>query len=225
MYFYDNTYILIIIAMGISMLAQQWVRSTFNKYSEWELQKQITGQQAAELILRANNIHDVSVEHIAGEMTDHYDPTDKVLRLSDSTYDRKSVAAVAVAAHECGHALQDADNYGFMRLRAGLVPIVNFTSSLSMPLIFIGLILGYTNLINLGIIAFAMVLIFQLVTLPVEFNASSRALKIMEGTILTADEITPARKVLRAAAFTYVAAALGTALQIVRFILMSRRRD
>lgn len=227
MYFYgfDNTYILILIAMGISMIAQRWVSSTFNKYSEWQTSKGITGKQAAEVILKAHNIHDVTVEHTSGNLTDHYDPTNKVLRLSDATYNRTSVSAVAVAAHECGHALQDADNYGFMRLRAGLVPIINFTSRLSMPLILIGLILGFTGLVNLGIIAFSAVLVFQLVTLPVEFNASNRAMEILNGTILTQEEVAPAQKVLRAAAFTYVAAALGTALQILRFVLLSRRRN
>ncbi len=224
-YAYDSTYILILIAMGISMIAQHWVRSTFNKYSQLQSKRNITGKQAAEIILQANNIQDVRVEHVSGFLTDHYDPTNKVLRLSDATYDRTSISAVAVAAHECGHALQDAADYHFMRLRAGLVPIVNFTSRLSMPLILFGLILGYTGLINMGILAFGMVLVFQLVTLPVEFNASNRALQILDGTILTADEISPAKKVLRAAAFTYIAAALGTALQLLRFILISRRRD
>lgn len=223
--FYDQTYILVIIAILISTVAQHWVRSTFDKYKEWEIENSLTGEETAQQILDNHQLYDVKIEHTPGYLTDHYDPANKILRLSDATYNQKSISAVAVAAHECGHALQDAENYGFMKIRSALVPIVNFTSRLSMPLILLGLIMGWVGLMNIGIIAFSAVLVFQIVTLPVEFNASSRALTILDNYILQGEEVAPAKKVLRAAAFTYIAAALGTALQIIRFILMSRRRN
>lgn len=223
--YYDRSYFLIILAMAIAGLAQHWVRSTFDKYNQWETERHITGQQAAELILRANGIHDVQIEPVKGYLTDHYDPANKVLRLSEATYNRRSISAVAVAAHECGHAIQDAVDYKMMRVRASLVPVVNIGSRMAMPLILIGLLMGMVGLIKVGIIAFSLVLVFQIVTLPVEFDASRRAMDILATSVFTPAEVIPARRVLRAAGFTYVAAALGTVLQIIRFISMTQRRN
>lgn len=225
--FYDSTYLLVFIGFLIVMYAQHRVKQTFNKYNELPTQRGISGRQAAEWILQQSNLAHVPVERVPGYLTDHYDPAKDVLRLSQATYDERSVAAVAVAAHECGHAIQDAENYGFLRLRTQLVPLVNLGSSISLPLILFGLVLGWTGLTNVGIIAFSLVLVFQLVTLPVEFDASKRALVILEGQgIFAPEEMPAAKKVLRAAAFTYIAASLSTALQLVRFILLanSRRR-
>lgn len=223
--FFDNTYILVLIALAIVGYAQYRVRSAFAKYNELDTERRITGREAAELILQQAGIRNVKVERVQGELTDHYDPRNNVLRLSDATYNNTSVAAVAVAAHEVGHAIQDDTNYAFLRLRSGIAPIVQIGSSLAMPLILIGLLLGFAGLINLGIIAFSLVLVFQLVTLPVEFDASKRALTILENTgIFTQQEMPGAKKVLNAAAFTYVAASLSTALQLLRFILISNRR-
>lgn len=223
--FFDSTYFLVLIAMAIVGFAQYKVNSTFNKYSHLETERRITGQQAAEYILQQAGIHNVRVEGVRGNLTDHYDPRNKVLRLSEATFNQTSVAAVAVAAHEVGHAIQDAENYAFLKVRSFLAPVVQLGSSIAMPMILIGLVLQMTGLINFGILAFSTVLIFQLITLPVEFNASSRALNILEDVnILNAQELPAGRKVLNAAAFTYIAASISTALQILRFVLISRRR-
>lgn len=225
-YGFDATYVLVLIAMAIVGWAQFKVKSTFNKYDQLMTEHQVTGRQAAEFILQQAGIADVRVEPVAGHLTDHYDPRNKVLRLSESTYQNTSVAAVAVAAHECGHALQDAQDYKFMRVRAALVPVVNLGSTIAMPLILIGFLMEMAGLIQLGILAFSLVLLFQLVTLPVEFDASRRAIEILgQGHIFTQAEVQPARKVLRAAGFTYVAASLSTLFQIVRFILLSNRSN
>ena len=223
---FDSTYLLVIIGMLLAGWASSRVKSSFNKYNDLETEKRIAGKDAAQLILQGAGIHNVRVEPIRGQLTDHYDPQNKVLRLSEATYASTSVAAVAVAAHECGHAVQDAQNYGFLRLRAALVPVVNIGSQAAMPLIFIGLLMQWMGLVKLGIFAFTLVLLFQIVTLPVEFDASKRALQILEGQgVFSMAELPGARKVLRAAAFTYVAAAISTALQLFRLILISRRRD
>ena len=225
-YGFDATYFLVLIAMAIVGWAQFKVKSTFNKYDQLMTEHQVTGRQAAEFILQQSGITNVRVEPVAGHLTDHYDPRNKVLRLSESTYQNTSVSAVAVAAHECGHALQDAQDYKFMRVRAALVPIVNLGSTIAMPLILIGFLMQIAGLIQLGILAFSLVLLFQLVTLPVEFDASRRAIEILgQGHIFTEAEVQPARKVLRAAGFTYVAASLSTLFQIVRFILLSNRSN
>ncbi len=225
-YGFDATYFLVLIAMAIVGWAQFKVKSTFNKYDQLMTEHQVTGRQAAEYILQQSGITNVRVEPVAGHLTDHYDPRNKVLRLSESTYQNTSVSAVAVAAHECGHALQDAQDYKFMRVRAALVPIVNLGSTIAMPLILIGFLMQIVGLIQLGILAFSLVLLFQLVTLPVEFDASRRAIEILgQGHIFTEAEVQPARKVLRAAGFTYVAASLSTLFQIVRFILLSNRSN
>lgn len=225
-YGFDATYLLVLIAMAIVGWAQFKVKSTFNKYDQLMTEHQVTGRQAAEFILQQSGITNVRVEPVAGHLTDHYDPRNKVLRLSEATYQNTSVSAVAVAAHECGHALQDAQDYKFMRVRAALVPIVNLGSTIAMPLILIGFLMQIVGLIQLGILAFSLVLLFQLVTLPVEFDASRRAIEILgQGHIFTEAEVQPARKVLRAAGFTYVAASLSTLFQIVRFILLSNRSN
>lgn len=225
---YDWTYLLVLIGMGIVLFAQSRVQSTFNKYDQLETEKRVTGKQAAEHILQAAGIYDVKVEQVRGKLTDHYDPRNKVLRLSEATYNRTSVAAVAVAAHECGHAVQDQQDYAFLKVRSAIVPFVQIGSNLAMPLIFIGLLLNMMGLVNLGIIAFSLVLVFQLVTLPVEFDASKRALAVLGETgVFVQEEEPAAKKVLDAAAFTYIAATLSTALQLLRFILIAnnRRRD
>lgn len=223
--YFDSTYVLVLIGMAIVMFAQHRVTSTFAQFSSVETSKRITGRQAAEAILAYSNIHDVTVEHVRGNLTDHYDPRNKVLRLSDATYDSDSIAAVAVAAHECGHAVQDAQNYHFLKVRSFLAPITQIGSTIAMPLIFLGLILSWMGLVQLGILAFSLVLVFQIVTLPVEFDASKRALAILEeGGFILANETPSAKKVLNAAAFTYIAATLSTALQLLRLILISNRR-
>ena len=223
--YFDSTYVLVLLVMAIVMFAQHRVTSTFAQFSSVETSKRITGRQAAEAILAYSNIHDVTVEHVRGNLTDHYDPRNKVLRLSDATYDSDSIAAVAVAAHECGHAVQDAQNYHFLKVRSFLAPITQIGSTIAMPMIFLGLILSWMGLVQLGILAFSLVLVFQIVTLPVEFDASKRALAILEeGGFILANETPSAKKVLNAAAFTYIAATLSTALQLLRLILISNRR-
>ena len=223
--YFDSKYVLVLIGMAIVMFAQHRVTSTFAQFSSVETSKRITGRQAAEAILAYSNIHDVTVEHVRGNLTDHYDPRNKVLRLSDATYDSDSIAAVAVAAHECGHAVQDAQNYHFLKVRSFLAPITQIGSTIAMPMIFLGLILSWMGLVQLGILAFSLVLVFQIVTLPVEFDASKRALAILEeGGFILANETPSAKKVLNAAAFTYIAATLSTALQLLRLILISNRR-
>lgn len=224
----DSTWILILIGAALVMYAQSKVTSTFSKYNELETINRISGRQAAQSLLTASNIHNVSIEHISGDLTDHYDSRQKILRLSDATDYSTSVAAVAVAAHECGHALQDAENYGFFKMRNAFVPIAQFGSSLSMPLLMAGLFLNIFSLVWLGIIAFSAALVFQLITLPVEFDASKRALAIMEThRLLEPEEIPVAKKVLNAAALTYVASTLNSALTLLRFILIAngRRRN
>lgn len=221
----DWTYLLVLLGMGIVMFAQSRVQSTFNKYDQLETEKRMTGREAAERILSTAGITDVKVERINGRLTDHYDPRNKVLRLSEATYNQTSVAAVAVAAHEVGHAIQDQKDYAFLKVRSAIAPVVQIGSTIAMPLIFIGLLLQLSGLINIGILAFSLVLLFQLVTLPVEFDASKRAIAILGNSgIFVNEEVPAAKKVLDAAAFTYMAATLSTALQLLRFILISNRR-
>lgn len=230
-YYYDPTYILVLIGVVISMIASSNVNRTFNRYSRVRSHTGLTGREAAERILRANGIYDVQVQHVSGNLTDHYDPKNKVLRLSDATYSSASVAAIGVAAHECGHAVQHATGYVPLKFRGALVPIANFGSSIAWPLILIGLLIGGNSsdiLINLGILLFSAAVLFQIVTLPVEFNASSRALRALETSgMLYTEEIHDTRKVLRAAALTYVAGAAAAILQLLRIILISggRRRN
>lgn len=206
------------------------MKSTFHKYSGVRNHSGITGKEAAEQILHRAGIYDVRVERVSGDLTDHYDPRSKVLRLSDSIYSRTSVAALGVAAHECGHAIQHQVGYLPLSIRGALVPVANFGSTIAWPLIIIGMFIGSGSsslLINLGILAFSLAVLFQIVTLPVEFNASGRAIKILgESGLLYPDEVHSARKVLTAAALTYVAGAASAILQLLRIlILTSGRRD
>lgn len=221
-FYLDPTYILIIIGALLSMWASARVKSTFARYDRVRNIRGITGVQAAEMILHQAGIYNVSVQRIQGNLTDHYDPAAKVLRLSDSVFGSTSVAAIGVAAHECGHAIQDQKDYAPLRIRTALVPVCNFGSTISWPLILIGVLMGWNQtLIRAGIILFFAVVLFQVVTLPVEFNASSRALKILSSTgLLQGDENEGARKVLGAAALTYVAGAAASILQLLRLILL-----
>lgn len=224
-YYFDPTYILVIIGIVISMLASANVNGSFRKYSRVLSRRGIRAEQAAEMILRSAGIHDVTIQRVQGNLTDHYDPRSKTLRLSDTVFGSTSVSAIGVAAHECGHAIQHANGYTPLKLRGALVPVVNIASTISMPLILIGLFMGYAGLAQIGVWLFAAVLVFQLVTLPVEFNASSRALRVLDSAgVLYNDEVGAARNVLRAAALTYVASALATALQLFRLILLTNRR-
>lgn len=228
--FYDPTYILVMIGVVICLLASAKMNSTFSKYSRVRSHSGMTGKEAAEALLHREGIYDVRVEYVAGNLTDHYDPRSKVLRLSDATYQQTSVAAIGVAAHECGHAIQHARGYAPLSIRSALVPVANFGSSIAWPLIIIGLIMNSQTsqlFLNLGVIAFSMAVLFQIVTLPVEFNASRRALKILGNTgMLYPDEVRETRKVLTAAALTYVAGAASAILQLLRLIMLSNsRRD
>lgn len=226
----DWTYFLVLIGAVLSMIASAKVNSTFNKYSRVRSASGMTGAEAAQRILQQNGIYDVAVEHVRGNLTDHYDPKNKVLRLSDATYGSNSVAAVGVAAHECGHALQHNVGYLPLRIRSAIVPAANIGSRLGIPIILLGVLLGSNYfLIELGIWVFSLAVLFQIVTLPVEFNASNRAMVMMERYgILGGDELRSTRKVLSAAAMTYVAAAASSILQLLRLVILfggGRRRD
>ena len=228
--FFEPTYMLVIIGVIICLLASSKMKSTFNKYSRVRTHSGMTGREAAERVLRGAGIYDVRVEHISGDLTDHYDPRTKVLRLSDATYNSTSVAAVGVAAHECGHAIQHATGYAPLKIRGALVPVANFGSTIAWPLILIGLLFSSRSsmlFLNLGIIAFSLAVLFQIVTLPVEFNASSRAIRILGSSgMLYEDEVDATKKVLSAAALTYVAGAASAILQLLRIILLANsRRD
>ena len=230
MFYFDPTYIFVLVGLIICLAASAKMRSTFSKYSRVRNHWGMTGREAAEQVLHRAGIYDVRVEHISGNLTDHYDPRSKVLRLSDATYNSTSVAAVGVAAHECGHAVQHATGYVPLKLRSSLVPAANFGSSIAWPLILIGLLINGQSsalFLNLGILAFSLAVLFQIVTLPVEFNASSRALHLLSGNgMLYEDEVRSVRKVLTAAALTYVAGAASAILQLLRIIVLlnSRRR-
>lgn len=225
--YFDPTYILVLIGAVLSMWASFKVNSTFKKYAGVRSGSGMTGAQAAEAILRYKGIHDVRVEHIRGELTDHYDPSRKVVRLSDSVYGSTSVAAIGVAAHECGHVIQHHESYAPLNIRTALVPAANIGSKLGIPIILLGILLGSNMvLVQIGIWVFALAVLFQIVTLPVEFNASSRALVcIEEYGIVSHEERAKSAKVLRAAAFTYVAAAAASILQLLRLIMLFGRRN
>lgn len=223
--FFDTTYVLVVIGALIGAWASWNVNSTFRKYSSVGNSRRITAEQAAQAILNGAGIYDVRIERVRGNLTDHYSPREKVLRLSDSVYGSQSVAAIGVAAHECGHAIQHNKGYAPIKIRAAVIPLANIGSSLSWPVIILGLIMGWTGLMNIGIVLFSMVVIFQLITLPVEFDASNRALRILQSNnMLYSQELNASRKVLIAAALTYVAALLSSILQLLRLILLSRRR-
>ena len=228
-YGFDITYIFVIIGMLITLIASWRMKATFAKYERVASQSGLTGREVAERILRANGIYDVSVRPVSGRLTDHYDPRDKTVSLSEVIYGSTSVAAIAVAAHECGHAIQDNVGYVPLNLRSAFVPVANWGSRLSWPLIFVGFLLGYGNisniLIQIGIAMFLLAVIFQIITLPVEFDASRRALIELENNeILLDKEDKSARKVLFAAAMTYVAAAAAGVLQILRLLLLFNGR-
>lgn len=230
-YYWDPTYILVLIGAVICLLASARVKSTFHKYSQRRSMSGMTGAQAAERILHAAGIRDVAVVHISGELTDNYNPSKKTLNLSDSVYQSASVAAIGVAAHECGHAIQHQQGYAPLSLRTAIVPVANIGSMLAWPLIIIGMFFTRntgTMLIDIGILCFSFAVLFQLVTLPVEFNASSRALRILgQQGILGDSELSDTKKVLKAAALTYVASAAAVILQLLRLVLLfgGRNRD
>ena len=230
----DWTYLVILIpCLLLSMWASSNVNSTFKRYAKQLSSRRITGAQAAQRVLSANGVTGVRIERVPGNLTDHFDPKTKIIRLSDSVYDNTSTAAIGVACHEAGHAVQYAHSYFPIKIRAAIIPITNIGSKLAMPLILLGVVLStfgnYSQtLIDLGILAFSLSLVFQLVTLPVEFNASRRALTaIREGDILTSEELKGARKTLTAAALTYVAATIVAFAQLLRLILLfgGRKRN
>ena len=226
MFYFDPTYILVIIGAVICMIASANVKSTYSKYSKVRSSSGITAEEMAYRMLQDAGIYDVSIQRIGGDLTDHYSPKEKVLRLSDTVYGSRSVAALGVACHEVGHAIQHNEGYAPLKLRSLSVPVANFGSFLSWPLIVLGLILGSMNLARVGVFLFTFVVLFQLLTLPVEFDASRRALLVLErDNILWNEEMTGARKVLRAAALTYVAALFSSILQLLRLFLLTQRRD
>ena len=227
--FIDQWYIILVLpAILLSLWASANVNSTFKKYSKVMSRRGITGAESARRVLSANGVYNVKIEYVRGNLTDHFDPTTNTIRLSDAVYNSTSVAAVGVAAHEAGHAVQYAEGYAPMKLRAAIIPATNIGSNLSMPLILLGIILGQPMLAEIGVLAFSLSTLFQLITVPVEFNASSRALKaISEGTT-DENEVNGAKKVLKAAALTYVAALAVSLANLLRLILIvngSRRND
>ncbi len=226
--YFDPTYVLVIFAFLLTMFASFGVKATFNRYDKIKSAKGITGAMAARRILDANGLQHIRIERVGGNLTDHYSPKENVIRLSDATYNSDSVAAIGVAAHECGHAVQYKVGYAPIKIRNSIVPIVNIGNMFSMPLFIIGIILGMTRLAFAGAILFGLVLLFQLITLPVEINASRRAMQTLDSmAILESDELTGAKKTLTAAAMTYVASAAATALQLLRLLMIinNRRRD
>ncbi len=228
-YGFDVTYILVILALILTMGAQTIMRSRFSKYSKIRSTRGLTGAKIARHVLDSEGLFQVQVVPVAGSLTDHYDPRTKTVSLSESVYDNFSLAAAGVAAHECGHAIQDAKNYAPLNIRAALVPAANFGSGLAWPLFFIGIFLSWGILIQAGILLYCLALLFQLVTLPVEINASRRALTKLETlNLVSSEEYSGARKVLTAAALTYVAAAATSLLYLLRMIILSggnRRRN
>ena len=234
-YGFDWTYLMLVLpCMIFAMIASSNVNSTFKKYSTQYSQRRITGAEAARRVLAHNGVSGVRIERVSGNLTDHYDPRTNVIRLSDSVYDSTSTAAIGVAAHEAGHAVQYARDYAPIKLRAAIIPLTNFGSRLAMPLILAGILLAAfgsfsTILVDLGIAAFGLSFVFQLITLPVEFNASRRAIRAIEDAqLLTAEEQRGAQKTLKAAAMTYVAAMAVALAQLLRLIMLfgnRRRRD
>ncbi|RHT59483.1 peptidase [Clostridium sp. AM29-11AC] len=221
--FFDPTMILVLIGVILSLAASAKVKSTFARYSKVRSMTGMTGAEAAQRLLNSQGIYDVTVRRVPGSLSDHYDPRTKTVNLSDDVYSSTSVAAIGVAAHECGHAIQHAVGYAPLNFRSALVPIANFGSQISWPLILIGILIGGfgSPIVQLGIILFSLAVLFQLVTLPVEFNASSRAVRLLDSTgILSGNEVDGTRRVLGAAALTYVAAAAGSILQLMRLIIL-----
>lgn len=224
--YYTLSYVLIFASIGITLLAQIFVSTSYSKYKKVQNSKGITGAEVAREILDKHGLSNVYVTATNGTLSDHYDPKRKVVRLSKDIYEGTTIAAVSVAAHEVGHAIQDKEEYAFMRFRSALVPVVNFSSTAGYFAILIGLFFGYTSFIWLGIALEIVILLFQLITLPVEFNASNRALEEIEkNNYLVRGEVKGSRKMLKAAAFTYVASVLTALIQILRLVLIARGRD
>lgn len=223
-FYYDWTMILVIPGLLLGLYAQFKVKSTFDRYSRVRTKSGLTAEAAARMLLSRGGSTNVTISRVNGSLTDHYDPSSKTLRLSDSVYGSDSVAAVGVAAHECGHALQEHDGYGLLKLRTALVPVVNIGSSLYLPIFMAGLLFSWEPLQTVGILCFGLTLLFSLVTLPVEINASKRALGMLDG-VLEAEELQGAKAVLSAAALTYLASVISSALQLLRLILISRSRS
>ncbi|MGL5634868.1 MAG: zinc metallopeptidase [Sarcina sp.] len=222
----DPTLIILVPAVLLSLWAQYRVNGTFNRYNKVPNKIGYTGAQVASMILNKKGINGVRIELVNGRLSDHYDPIHKVVRLSPEVYQGTSLAALGVAAHEIGHVQQDFEGYAALRFRHSMFPVVNFSSSISWILFFIGIVMSMKSLVWIGIILFAVVVLFQLVTLPVEFNASNRAIKDLENmSILADDEITGAKNVLSAAALTYVAATLMAISQLIRLIAISNRNS
>lgn len=228
-YYFDPTYFLVILGLILCLSASGMVKATYSRYSEVYASRHLTGAEAAQRILYQAGIHDVRIEQVSGELTDHYDPRAKVLRLSALNYNTSSVAAIGVAAHEAGHAIQHDKGYFPLKVRNAILPVANLGSQFGVPLVIIGLIFSFGDtLINIGIFMFAFAVLFQIVTLPVEFNASKRAIKMLEEQeILYSEELRGCKKVLSAAAMTYVAAAASSVLQLLRLVILGgrRRRD
>jgi len=226
---YDPTIILVLIGAILSMWASGRVQGTFQKYSRVRSMTGMTGAEAARKLLNYQGIYDVTVEPVKGQLTDHYDPRSKTVRLSEAVYHQTSVSAIGVAAHECGHAIQDNVGYAPLKLRGAFVPVASFGSKLSWPLILLGLVIGATPFVQIGIWMFVLAVLFQIITLPVEFNASGRAVHLLsEAGILRGQEVDQTKKVLNAAALTYVAAVAASVLQLLRLVLLfggSRRND
>ena len=221
-FFFDWTFIILIPGMIIAAWAQGRVTHNYHKYSRVQSSAGYTGAEMARILLNYNGLTNVAVERVRGTLSDHYDPSKKVLRLSEGIYDSTSIAALAVAAHECGHAIQDKESYAPLRIRGALVPVANFASYASWILLLIGIFMGALNIAQLGVFIFLAVVLFQLITLPVEFNASSRALVALEtGGFLTESEVPGAKKVLSAAAMTYVAALITAILSMIRLIFLA----
>lgn len=226
MFFYDVTYGLVILGALLCMIASANVKSTYNRYKRVHNSRGMYAQDVAQRMLREAGIYDVRIERVSGDLTDHYDPKAKVLRLSDTVYGSTSVAAVGVAAHECGHAIQHQQEYKPIQLRNAIVPIVNFGSNAAWPVLLLGAIMGSGVLLNIGIVLFSLAVLFQLVTLPVEFDASRRAITILrQDGILQGEELGGAKKVLTAAAMTYVASMVAILLQLFRVLLLFGRRN
>ena len=227
LFYYDYTYWMMLLpVLLVTLYAQAKVSSNFNKYSRIANRRRLTGAQAAEAVLRQHGIYDVRIERVAGNLTDHYDPRTNVIRLSQSVYDSPTIAAVGVAAHEAGHAVQYAVGYGPIRLRSALIPVTQIGSQFGIVLLILGIVMSFEPLFLAGIVLFGATTVFQLVTLPVEYNASHRAIETIEGAhLLDEDELIGAKKVLSAAALTYVAALLTSLVQLLRFILLFAGRS
>lgn len=225
-FYFDPTYILVLIGVVLSLIASAQVKSSYKKYEKVSTRSGFTAEQVAAMILRNAGITDVAIRPIAGELTDNYNPKDHTLNLSQNVYGSRSIAAIGVAAHECGHAIQHAEGYVPLSFRSAIVPVVSIGSTLSWPLILIGLLIPRLDVcITFGIILFSLVVVFQFVTLPVEFNASGRAIAILRnGGFMTKEELGGAKRVLTAAALTYVAAMVTAILQLVRLLLLTNRR-